>query len=140
MRLAAGKFAISVEAQQYSSIIYKAAQIISAEQVQGDYLEFGVFRGASFARAFKLIRQVYQERSLDRSGLHSPVYRAQVAQAWNQMRFFAFDSFQGLPAPTGLDASSSDFVEHQFASGLDDFVKNLKAKGVDMDKVVIVPG
>ena len=53
---------------------------VSESQSAGDYLEFGVFRGTSFINACRLARK----HGLD------------------EMRFFAFDSFEGLPDSEGV--------------------------------------
>lgn len=126
-----------------STIIYKAAQILSAELVEGDYLEFGVFNGSSFIKAFKTVKQVYEERYteyIDAAGLYSAEYKAEVNRIWNNMRFFAFDSFQGLPSLNDLDNESKIFSKGKFSFSLEDFKINLENNSVDMNKVEIVPG
>jgi len=55
------------------------------------------------------------------------------------MRFFAFDSFEGLPEPLGVDAGG-EFRKGQFACSQAYFEKNLRDNGIEMDRVVIVPG
>lgn len=137
MRKAGGRF-FGVGTSQENTIIYKAAQLLSAELVEGDYLEFGVYRGGSFAHAFHTMRDVYRTRSVDH--IHSPEYHQRVLEIWNRMRFFAFDSFAGLPDPVGTDRESKDFTAARFAYDVSDFCKNLKASGVDLSKVVVVPG
>jgi hypothetical protein len=139
IRRAAGRFVVSQQPLN-SSIIWKAAQITSAELVEGDYLEFGVFRGDSFIQAFKTIEAVYRERCEDQGHTHSRHYRARVQELWSTMRFFAFDSFQGFPAIKGLDALSNDFSETNFAFPLEDFKRKLRAASVDASKVAVVPG
>ena len=94
----------------------KTQEIGSAGSLLGDYLEFGVFRGATFAHAF---------------------LRAHKKMPW--MRYWAFDSFQGLPEISGLD-TGGEFTAGQFACDEQTFRRNLNRKGVDMDRVVIVPG
>ncbi|MDQ3820570.1 MAG: TylF/MycF family methyltransferase [Acidobacteriota bacterium] len=89
-------------------------------QVPGDYVEFGVYKGRTFAHACKRMPYFFPE-----------------------MRFFAFDSFEGLPEPKGLDAEdgfTSHFYEGQFACSQEEFIKNLKHYGADLDKVSIVKG
>jgi hypothetical protein len=56
------------------------------------------------------------------------------------MRFFAFDSFHGLPKPGPLDSRSEDFVEGMYACTADEFLNNLRSHAVDTNKVVTVPG
>lgn len=137
LRLAGGRFLIR-PADESNTIVWKAAQILSGELVEGDYLEFGVFRGDSFIRSYGTIRDVYRSRSLDE--IHSVEYRNQVLQLWTNMRFFAFDSFSGLPSTDAFDRQTNDFVEGKFACDLPAFRKNIKSGGVDLSKVVTVPG
>ena len=82
----------------------------------GDYLEFGVFRGNTFIHAYR------------RAHRRMPF-----------MRFWAFDSFEGLPALEGVD-QGGEFTEGQFACDEATFRGNLEAAGIDMARVEIVPG
>jgi hypothetical protein len=50
-------------------IIRKTAYIITAKQIEGDYLEFGIFSGSSFIHSYHVIKDVFDEhrkRHLDR--------------------------------------------------------------------------
>jgi O-methyltransferase len=82
----------------------------------GDYLEFGVYQGDTFIHAFK------------RATTRIPT-----------MRFFAFDSFEGLPKIEGIDAGG-EFHQGQFACSQDDFTNRLRNTGVDLRRCVMVPG
>ena len=76
-REVAGRFVLlpRVDEEHFkATIIYKAAQIITAELVQGDYLEFGVFRGGSFASAFQTLKRVHEENSADAGHYRSADY------------------------------------------------------------------
>jgi O-methyltransferase len=137
VRLAGGRFFIP-PSDNADSIIWKAAQILSGELVEGDYLEFGVFQGNSLITAFTTIRSVFRQRASHE--IHSPEYRKQVLQQWDKMRFFAFDSFRGLPQVGSIDRQSKDFVEGKFAYNVSSLERNLRTGGVDLDKVTIVPG
>lgn len=89
-------------------------------QVTGNYVEFGVYQGRTFSFACKRLSLLSDD-----------------------MRFFAFDSFEGLPAPKGMDALngySSNFHEREFACTQEDFIRNLKRAGVRMEKVSVVKG
>jgi O-methyltransferase len=139
LRVAAGRFVVPSEAPT-STIFYKAAEITSAELVEGDFLEFGVFRGSTFIEAYRTLERAYLARAADRTRIHSPQFRQRVADRWKEMRFFAFDSFCGLPALAGIDQGTRDFEEGKFAASADEFAGNVRASGVDMRKVILVPG
>ncbi|MDE3180561.1 MAG: hypothetical protein KGM47_12990 [Acidobacteriota bacterium] len=54
----AGESFLNIQDSEKDSIIWKAAQIVSAELIEGDYVEFGVFRGSSIITAFSTIKDV----------------------------------------------------------------------------------
>ena len=134
IRVLGGKFFI----RQSDTIIWKAANITATESVEGDYLEFGVFQGASFVSAFTTIREVYSERS--RASRLARLGRQKTAEQWKAMRFFAFDSFQGLPGLVSVDRRTNAFEQGLYACDMSSFLRNLRNSGVDMRKVVAVPG
>lgn len=89
--------------------------------MEGDYLEFGVSSGHSFAKAYHHA----QENKL------------------KKMHFYAFDSFQGLPEITGVDAQG--FAHAFWSKGTysrteREFTESVSAQGVDLAKVTITPG
>jgi hypothetical protein len=89
----------------------------------GDYLEFGTYRAQSFI-AFIRAAEKYNVKD---------------------MRFFGFDSFEGLPetatcpAPTGETAETA-FAAGNYACSLDDFRSILRTNDVDMSRVTLIPG
>jgi O-methyltransferase len=90
---------------------------------QGDYLEFGTFRGRSFTAFF---------RAAEKSGL-------------KDMRFFGFDSFVGLPeTPTCRQPTDSSrpgaFVAGNYACSQDEFQDILINNNVDMSREEIAEG
>jgi O-methyltransferase len=113
--------------------IHTAASFIAWNQVEGDYLEFGVFRGGSFSAAFLAIER--QRRIVT---AEMPKSAAFVQWLAAKPRYFAFDSFAGLPP--GEAARQTDYVPGAFACSEDEFRANVKADGVDMVRVVTVPG
>lgn len=88
----------------------------------GDYYEFGVYKGFSLW------------------------FATQIAQEYGHadMRFFGFDSFEGLPEPVGVDrkpdAHGSTFAKGCFCAGLSYVESALKKNGADMTKVTLVKG
>jgi O-methyltransferase len=82
----------------------------------GDYLEFGCADGDSFLHTYR---------------------RAAPRMPW--MRFWAFDSFAGLPAPAGIDRDG-EAREGLFACDEHTFRRNLQAARVDWSRIECVPG
>jgi O-methyltransferase len=100
--------------------IDQVVDYLAAADVPGDYMEFGVYRGNTFTYAYRMM---------------APVFAA--------MRFLAADSFEGLPAPAGIDVLNgyaSKFYAGQFACSEQDFRKTLDETGVDWQRVLIVKG
>ena len=85
---------------------------------EGDYFEFGVFRGYALGRAQKTAEHL----------------------GANQMHFHGFDSFQGLPKIQPGEADGSMFFEGQFACSLAFVESCLKKNGNDMKKITLTKG
>ena len=86
---------------------------VASKKVEGDYLEFGVYRGSSFVTAYQSAR---------RHGLHG-------------MRFFAFDSFEGLPDGEGDVHSKGEYVCTE-----ETFTQIATKAGVPRDVLQVVGG
>ena len=85
----------------------------------GDYMEFGLFKGYSFW---------YAQNLANRYDLKS-------------MRFFGFDSFQGLPQPGAIDTTQHNvFYEGQYYCKKSDVVRNLDSKRVDWSRTYLIEG
>lgn len=100
--------------------VEQLAEYLVGAQLTGDYLEFGVSQGATFIHAYRT-----------------------MASLFTHMRFIAFDSFEGLPSPQGIDAQdgySSHFFEGQFACTEEQFRRNLRRAMVDLNRVGVVKG
>jgi len=100
--------------------VEQIAEYLIGAQIRGDYCEFGVFQGTTFSHAF-----------------------LNMAPHFPEMRFVAFDSFEGLPRPQGIDAVdgySSHFYEREFACTRRDFLRNLRRNKVDLARVRTVEG
>jgi O-methyltransferase len=96
-----------------------AARFVRNNRVNGSYLEFGVWRGSTFAQFYHTLR---------RHRLEIPMY--------------AFDSFQGLPEPRDVDATvgGEPFSAGQFGCSALDFVAELRGRWVPETAYTIVAG
>ena len=84
----------------------------------GDYYEFGLFRGYAFLQAYNYSTE------LDINDIH----------------FYGFDSFEGLPEATGIDEADGRFFQGQFSCSKENVEKNLKLNGMDMSKSTLIEG
>ena len=87
----------------------------------GDYCEFGIFKGYTFLHAQKV------------AGRYST----------DTMRFFGFDSFEGLPPPKGADLVNDGhqpFYEGQYAASIDYVTAQLDKGGADWSRTHLVQG
>lgn len=88
----------------------------------GDYYEFGVYKGFSFWFAMQ-IAEILEKRN---------------------MHFFGFDSFDGLPAPRGVDlapdSSGNTFARGNFCAGIDFVNKMMDRYGVSKNKYIFIKG
>lgn len=110
------------DAPQYRGqreMLLQAFTLAGFAGVEGDYLEFGVYQGETFVNAWQSARVTGRK----------------------DMRFYAFDSFRGLPDPNDSEIDKGgEFREGQFASGRADFEQRLHRAGVDMGRVRVVEG
>jgi O-methyltransferase len=139
LRVLAAKFVAVDAATAPMSIMQKAAHLIAAEKVEGDYLEFGVFAGDSFIRAYHSTRQVFEHHQKQHPW-RTAEDSAEIGRLWNDMRFFAFDSFQGLPEISGIDRQTSDFAAGKFNCTEPAFRDNLARAGVPLSRVTTIAG
>ena len=95
-----------------------ALERLSSGGVRGDYLEFGIYRGYTIWHA---------QRSATRLGL-------------TDMRFFGFDSFQGLPEVEGADGRAAIFVPGDYRCTREDVERMLTEHGFDWSRAALVDG
>jgi hypothetical protein len=99
-------------------MLYLAFRFLEHNKIEGDYMEFGVFRGHIFTHSFHLARRYFPD-----------------------MHLHAFDSFEGLPEITGRDKDElCEFQEEEYACTLEEFKTILNKHEVDLNKVTLVPG
>ncbi len=122
------------------SLIEKAAWLIASDKIDGDYLEFGVFQGGAFIEAYCTLKRVFNQRINDIAPNSTATDASERQAIWDRMRFFAFDSFEGLPELQGIDKNTRDFAKGQYAAAMDQFLTNVDGGGVSAERVVCVPG
>ena len=95
---------------------------VSREGIAGDYLEFGVYSGQSFIEAYRSAQWIAdRERGRERKE------RAiRVLTNLANIRFFAFDSFTGLPHS---DADNR-FRKGELACSMEQFSSNLRLANI----------
>jgi O-methyltransferase len=84
---------------------------------KGDYYEFGLFKGYSLWYAQKTAN-VFGEK---------------------KMKFYGFDSFEGLPVPEGID-NTDEFYPGQFACSKEQVVENITSHQGDMKTITLIEG
>ncbi|MDY7022231.1 MAG: TylF/MycF/NovP-related O-methyltransferase, partial [Cyanobacteriota bacterium] len=101
--------------------IFKKAEELGMGN-QGDYCEFGIFKGYAFWKAQNIATQFLGD--------------------FAKMRFFGFDSFQGLPEINDRKDQTKDdvFYQGQYSCGKERVINNLNSKGVDWEKTFLIEG
>ncbi|MFQ5672440.1 MAG: TylF/MycF/NovP-related O-methyltransferase [Nitrospinales bacterium] len=94
---------------------------LSINKIPGDYLEFGVFEGKSFKLSMRSAARFYAKGS--------PA----------APRFFAFDSFAGLPEPDAGKDHAPVVAKGYFSSGEETFRRNIRSAARGWE-VRVVPG
>ena len=128
------------------SIYYKSLMISGLE---GWYLEFGVYRGHTFQLVYWIVHQIIQDFVGDTwdAGLQRDKEAGRDEQQnkylslWNDIRFVAFDSFQGIPEDqTSVDRFYPAFPAGSYACGEEEFLGNMDRCILDRNKIITVPG
>ncbi len=94
----------------------KGMRFLQYNHIEGDYLEFGCCGGMTFGLAHK--------------------YKHILGLS---MRLYAFDSFQGLPKPEGIDVHVQ-WEEGTHAMSMAQFTKKLEEIGAEKKEYFLVPG
>lgn len=96
--------------------------------IDGDYAEFGSHTGTTFGLA-------YQEYKKAVKHLSFLSYASTIDR-----KFWALDSFRGLPAPKGIEDEHPYWIEGNLSTGVDEFYSACASKGVPKDAIEIVEG
>lgn len=96
--------------------------------IDGDYAEFGCFTGTTFALAY----QEYQKAVKHLSFLP---YTATMKR-----RFWALDSFRGLPAAKGVEDEHPFWIEGTLSMGVDEFIASCARNQIPREAFEIVEG
>ncbi|WP_289036178.1 TylF/MycF/NovP-related O-methyltransferase [uncultured Roseibium sp.] len=111
------------------TILNWAFEFVCKSDIDGPYLEFGCFRGATFTHANK-----FQEKWVE--------FGKTNGRKLSDNRMFAFDSFEGLPKISVSDNMKDYdvFDEGQFGCSEVEFLSIIKENGVNLKKVKTVKG
>lgn len=93
-----------------------SGRIIHGDSLLGDYLEFGVYKGSVFYHACETGYSLFDSK-----------------------RFFAFDSFCGLPKITGAD-QEGEFDKGMFSCSKKNFLNEGKSRNIDLSRIVVEEG
>lgn len=98
-------------------LLYSAFKALKFNGIDGDYVEFGCCGGMTFAMAY---------------------HEAQRHK--HPAKFWAFDSFQGLPAPKESQDAHPQWVENAMATSLEQFHQLCASRDIPRDAYAVVPG
>jgi hypothetical protein len=91
---------------------------LKSQGPSGDYYEFGLFRGYSFW---------YAQQAANRLNL-------------DDMRFFGFDSFQGLPEIEGNDRKKGLFISGDYLCTQEEVTRQISEHGFDWSRAALIKG
>ena len=103
-------------------ILWTALRFVSGSRLQGDYAEFGVWRGDTFATAIRFAQRL--------SKIYAP---------FKEMKFHAFDSFEGFPELKGADRYPQ-FETGGRSYGLEQFYARIDKYKVSRERVTANKG
>jgi O-methyltransferase len=119
---------------QESNAFKWASSYIIKNQIEGDYLEFGVWKGNSFIemyRQMKINSKIFYETNEKKKP-------GKIKNIFKDMRFHAFDSFEGLPE-SNLQ-KPIQYFSGNYSAEEDVFMNNLIKSGIDLNKVTVTKG
>lgn len=105
-------------------VLDAALAIQMVNQVEGEFVEFGVFRGDRLVQVHRTVKM------LEQYVRHTPAFRGASVENLKRMRLIAFDSFEGLPEPSPMDRLAGQepwMGEGGFACSLEEVQQRLKS-------------
>lgn len=123
----------------HQAVLNTAISTQMVNQVEGDYLEFGVFRGARMTQAYETATFLHRYVSSGKD----PYLNKASSKNLEAMRFIGFDSFEGLPKPAEIDRVHGQEQwagEGGFKATLDEVRALLPEKGLSDGKIQLVKG
>tara|TARA_B100002052_G_scaffold58743_1_gene51749 strand:- start:24003 stop:24803 length:801 start_codon:yes stop_codon:yes gene_type:complete len=114
-----------------------AAAYLVKNQIEGDYLEFGVWKGNSFIEAYNQIEDYSEmffspESTVGKSGI-------ETKNMFKEMRFHAFDSFEGLSASTSGN-EPLQYFEGNYKAEESVFLERLNDANLDLTRITTTKG
>ncbi|NQT94516.1 MAG: class I SAM-dependent methyltransferase, partial [Lentisphaerae bacterium] len=109
-----------LRADKRLALLIDIAEYLEVAEVQGEYAEFGVWKGRTFLHAYRFL-----------------------ADKNPAMLFYALDSWEGLPEPAGKDAEDGycgGFVKGQYKGNLAEFWQMVDSNKLDRDRIRTVQG
>lgn len=123
----------------HQSILDSAIFLQIVNNVPGDFLEFGVFRGERLMQAYDtvdfLLKRIKSRKD--------PYLRTCDPSTLERMRFFGFDSFEGLPEAKGIDITEGQerwLGRGGFSASLSEVSSLVPRKALDSGRIRLVKG
>jgi O-methyltransferase len=123
----------------HQSILDSAIFLQIVNNVPGDFLEFGVFRGERLLQAYETVNFLLKRIQSKKD----PYLRNVSPQHLEQMRFFGFDSFEGLPKTAEIDVTDGQekwLGEGGFSASLAEVTSLMPRKAIDNGRIRLVKG
>jgi hypothetical protein len=123
----------------HQGVLDSAISMSMINGVEGDYLEFGVFRGERLLQAYETATFLTK---WIRSG-KDPSMKKVSTSTLESMRFIGFDSFEGLPKASAIDVAQGQeewIGEGGFAASLEEVTAAMPKKAIGEGRIKLVKG
>ncbi len=126
------------------SLILKSALFVINEMIEGDYIEFGIYKGRGMINAAHSIKYAFEKRINTKENNQDLLQLKKRQDMLENIKLVGFDSFEGLPKLTQADKYSDDFKEGQYVYSPEKAYKNiidaLNKFNAPTDNVMLVKG